>query len=205
MIIKYNRISTSDQSLERQNLNHEKFDSIINEVGSGANSFFKRKGGKKLLNIIASKKIKEIHVSSIDRLGRDIIDILTVIEFLNEKMINLFVENIGLYSLVNGRPNSTFNLIISVLGNVAQMEREFMLSRQRAGIEIAKIKGVYKGRLSGSKQTKEQFITKYKIAYEELKSGSTLKRASLLGECSIGTCQRLMKVIKKERELSIKG
>ena len=77
------------------------------------------------------------------------------------------------------------------------MEREFMLSRQKAGIQIAKIKGVYKGRLAGSKQTHEQFIAKYKVAYDELKSGATLKRASLLGECSIGTCQRLKKLIKE--------
>ncbi|MAM30281.1 MAG: transposase [Flavobacteriaceae bacterium] len=200
MIVKYNRVSSNDQNLDRQNLNHEKFDAIINEIGSGGSSFFERKGGRKLLQIIASKNVEEVHVSSIDRLGRNIIDILTVIEFFNKKQVNLFVENIGLFSLIEKKPNSTFNLIISVLGNVAQMEREFMLSRQRAGIEIAKIKGIYKGRLPDSKQTKEQFITKYKTAYLELKSGATLKRASLLGECSIGTCQRLMKAIKNEND-----
>tara|TARA_R110002072_G_scaffold59514_1_gene151489 strand:- start:84794 stop:85411 length:618 start_codon:yes stop_codon:yes gene_type:complete len=201
MIIKYNRVSTSDQNLDRQNLNKEKYDTTINEIGSGANSFFQRKGGKKLLHIINSKRVEEVHVSSIDRLGRNIIDILTVIDFFNKRHVNLFVENIGLFSLIDKKPNSTFNLIISVLGNVAQMEREFLLSRQKTGIAIAKMKGVYKGRLLGTKQTKEQFITKYKIAYNELKSGATLKRASLLGECSIGTCQRLKRLIKKEEEL----
>lgn len=46
-----------------------------------------------------------------------------------------------------------------------------------------------------TKQSSEDFIKKYQIAYNELLNGSTLKRSSLLGECSIGTAQRLKKLI----------
>jgi len=59
----------------------------------------------------------------------------------------------------------------------------------------AKLKGVYKGRAMNTKQSSEDFIKKYQIAYNELLNGSTLKRSSLLGECSIGTAQRLKKLI----------
>jgi DNA invertase Pin-like site-specific DNA recombinase len=38
------------------------------------------------------------------------------------------------------------SLLVTVLGMVAEMERKFILERQKAGIEIAKAKGVYKGR-----------------------------------------------------------
>ena len=110
--------------------------------------------------------------------------------------MNLFVENIGIYSLINSKPNPTFKLIVSVLGNVAEMERETLLERQKVGIQIAKLKGgVYNGRAKNTKQTSQDFIKKYQVAYNELLNGSTLKRSSLLGECSIGTTQRLKKLI----------
>ena len=80
-------------------------------------------------------------------MGRDIIDILTMIEYFNSKSINLYVENIGVFSMIGEKPNPTFKMIASVLGNVAEMERNNMLERQKAGIELAKLQGKYKGRL----------------------------------------------------------
>ena len=42
--------------------------------------------------------------------------------------------------------NDTGRIMAMVLGMVAEMERRFILERQRAGIDVAKKKGVYKGR-----------------------------------------------------------
>lgn len=196
MKIKYNRISSSSQNLERQQLNKNQFDLIIDEICSGSVSFFERKESKKIINLIRLSKVTEIHTSSIDRIGRNIIDILLVSEYLQKNNVNLFVENIGIYSMINNKPNPTFKLIVSVLGNVAEMERETLLERQKAGIAIAKLKGgIYNGRKFGTTQSNEDFIKKYQVAYNELVNGSTLKRSSLLGECSIGTTQRLKKLI----------
>lgn len=195
MKIKYNRISSSSQKLDRQQLNKKQFDLIIDEVCSGSISFFERKESKKIINLIRLNKVESLHITSIDRIGRNILDILLVSEYLQKNLVNLFVENIGIYSMINNRPNPTFKLIVSVLGNVAEMERETLLERQKAGIAIAKLKGVYKGRTKGTKQSSENFIKKYQVAYNELLNGSTLKRSSLLGECSIGTTQRLKKLI----------
>jgi len=195
MKIKYNRISSISQNLERQQLNKNQFDLIIDEVCSGSISFFERKGSKKIINLIRLNKVESLHITSIDRIGRNILDILKVVEYLNKNTINLFVENIGIYSMINNKPNPTFKLIVSVLGNVAEMERETLLERQKTGIAIAKLKGVYKGRKTNTKQSSEDFIKKYQVAYNELLKGSTLKRSSLLGECSIGTTQRLKKLI----------
>ena len=46
-------------------------------------------------------------------------------------------------------------MIISILGIVAEMERKQSKERQREGIEIAKLRGVYKGRANGSKEDSE--------------------------------------------------
>lgn len=199
MKVKYNRVSTDSQNISRQNINRGEFDLVIDEVCSGSISFFERKESKKLVNLIRMNKVESITITSIDRIGRNILDILKVVDYLNNNQINLHVENIGINSLIQSKPNPTFKLIISVLGNVAEMERQAILDRQKIGIQIAKLKGnVYKGRLKGTKQTREEFIKKYQVAYNELLEGSTLKRASLLGECSIATAQRLKKLILSE-------
>ena len=196
--VKYIRVSTEEQNTERQVKNANEFFRIYIDRTSGAIRFNERKEAKKLLRDIDSGLVSEVHVSSIDRLGRNILDILTVIEWLNEKSVSLFVENIGMYSVTDNKPNPAFKMIISVLGNVAEMEREYLLERQKQGIEIAKAKGTYKGRLYGSKMTDDQLLEKYKTVAKELtENGQSLRRAALLGGCSLGTAQKIKRIIEQ--------
>ncbi|MCL2073690.1 MAG: recombinase family protein [Marinilabiliaceae bacterium] len=197
--VKYIRVSTEEQNPERQNKNAKDFSKIYIDKISGAIRFSDRKEAKKLLRDIDAGFITEVHVSSIDRLGRNIIDILTVIEYFNENSISLFVENIGMYSMLGKKPNPAFKMIISVLGNVAEMEREYLRERQKQGIEIAKAKGMYKGRLYGAKMTDEQLLAKYKIVVKELtENGQSLRRAAKLGGCSLGTVQKIKKALRNQ-------
>jgi len=70
MIVKYIRISTTEQNTDRQ----EKFDGkvYIDKI-SGSTPFAERPQAKKLLS---NKEITEVHVHSIDRLGRNTLDIM---------------------------------------------------------------------------------------------------------------------------------
>jgi DNA invertase Pin-like site-specific DNA recombinase len=200
--VKYVRVSSEEQNTSRQELNAKDFSKIYIDKISGTVPFNQRKEGKKLLDDIENSLITEIHISSIDRLGRSIVELLMMIEFLNDKSINVFVENIGMFSLVENKPNPTFKMIISVLGNVAEMERLNMLERQRQGIEIAKSKGVYKGRLYGTKMTDDEILTKYKIVVKELKGGQSLRRAAKLGSCSLGTAQKIQRLLNLSTTVS---
>ena len=147
--VKYIRVSTEEQNIERQCNNAKDFSRMYVDRVSGVIRFSERKEAKKLLRDIDAGLVTEVHVSSIDRLGRNILDILTVIERLQEKSVSLFVENIGMYSMLDNKVNPAFKMIISVLGNVAEMEREYLKERQKQGIDIAKTKGKYTGRLYG--------------------------------------------------------
>lgn len=194
--VKYIRISTEEQNTFRQEINAKDFAKIYIDKTSGSIKFKERKEAKKLLSDIQTGAISEIHITSIDRLGRNILDILTMIEYFNQKEINLYVENIGMYSLIKSKPNASFKLIVAVLGNVAEMERLNILERQRAGIEARKAKGLYKGRLYGSKMTDEEILSKYKVVVKELKNGESLRRAAKIGGCSLGTAQKVQRLIK---------
>jgi DNA invertase Pin-like site-specific DNA recombinase len=196
--VKYIRVSTSEQNTSRQEVNANQFSKIYIDKASGSIRFTERKEASKLISDIESGSVTEIHIASIDRLGRNIIDILTMVEYFNKRSINLFVENIGMFSLVDNKPNPSFKMIVSVLGNVAEMERMNMLERQRQGIELAKAKGTYKGRLYGTRMTDDEVLTKYKAVVRELKDGQSLRRAAKLGECSLGTAQKIQRLISQQ-------
>ena len=193
--VKYIRVSTEEQNTGRQEVNAKEFSKIYIDKTSGSIQFVERKEAKRLLTDIEAGLISEIHISSIDRLGRSIIDILTMVEYFNQKSIKLFVENIGMFSLINNKPNPSFKMIISVLGNVAEMERSNMLERQRQGIELAKAKGTYTGRLYGTRMSNDEILSKYKSVVRELKDGQSLRRAAKLGGCSLGTAQKIQRLI----------
>lgn len=195
--VKYIRVSDQSQNPGRQEKNSKDFKKIYQDTCSGSIKLSERLAGRKLLTDIESGFVTEVHVASIDRLGRNILDILTVLEVFTEGNVNLFVENIGMYSLIKGNPNPSFKMIVSVLGNVAEMERSFILERQKQGIEIAKAKGVYKGRLCGTRMTDEQFLEKYKKVVKELKEGQSLRRAAKLGGCSLGTVQKVKRLLSQ--------
>lgn len=193
--VKYIRVSTLDQNTGRQETNAKDFSKIYIDKISGSIQFTERREAKKLLTDIEDGTVSEVHISSIDRLGRNIIDILTMVEFFNQKSIRLFVENIGMYSLIDNKPNPSFKMIVSVLGNVAEMERTNMLERQRQGIELAKAKGTYKGRLYGTRMNDDEVLAKYKVVVRELKNGESLRRSSKIGVCSLGTAQKIQKLL----------
>lgn len=196
--VKYIRVSTEDQNTSRQEVNSKEFSKIYIDKTSGSIKFTERKEASKLLVDIEKGLVTEIHISSICRLGRSIIDILTMVEFFNQKEIKLYVENLGMFSLIDGKPNQSFKLIVSVLGNVAELERTNMLERQRQGIELAKMRGTYKGRLYGTRMNDDEVLNKYKAVVKELKNGESLRRASKIGGCSLGTAQKIQRILQKK-------
>lgn len=200
MKIKYVRVSSQEQNTGRQEVNSQSFTRIYVDHVSGSIPFAERKEGKKLLADVDAGNITEIHIVAIDRLGRSIVDILTMIEYFNSKGVNLFIESIGMYSLIQGKPNPSFKLIVSVLGNVSELERLNLLERQGQGIELAKLKGTYKGRLYGTKITDDEILTKYKSVVRELRRGESLRRASKIGGCSLGTTQKIKSILDKQHE-----
>lgn len=195
MKARYIRVSTGNQNTERQLEKNHPNEKLYIDIVSGAIPFKEREQGNRLIQDIEADSIKYISVHSIDRLGRNLFDILATLELLNEKKVTLKVDNLGIESLVNNKPNSAFKLIISVMANIAEMERETMLERQKEGIKIAIAKGVYKGRVKGSKESDEQVLAKYKEVVKYLKKGQSLRDIAKLCNVSLGTVQKVKKIL----------
>ncbi|MBD0777174.1 recombinase family protein [Maribacter sp. ANRC-HE7] len=154
MKARYIRISTPDQNLERQLIKQHTGEKLFIDICSGSIPFNERAEGQRLLN---DMDLNYVSVHAIDRLGRNLLDILMTLQHFDDHGIKLKVENLGIESLVDGKPNPAFKLIVSVLANIAEMERNTMLERQREGIDIAKAKGMYKGRVRGWRHCKKVF------------------------------------------------
>ncbi|MDR6761826.1 DNA invertase Pin-like site-specific DNA recombinase [Flavobacterium sp. 2755] len=191
---KYIRVSTTDQNIDRQsNSNHKEY---VDKC-SGSIPFNERPNAKKLMSDLLNKKIDTLVVHSIDRLGRNAFDIQTTLNTLSNLSINVYVENIGLYSMIDNKPNSIFKMITDVLSNVAEMERASLLERQKEGIIIAKAKGVYKGRRLNTIETPQQFLSKYNQSHLELIKDNkySIRKLASITNLSNNTIIKIRKIL----------
>lgn len=164
MNILYVRTSSLDQQSFRQTQNAKDFDFVIEDKCSGAIPFFERDGGKRIEKLICKNQVIKISVHQIDRLGRNLLDILNTIAYFNKKGICIHFIQQGIKTLNDdGTENPISKMIISILGVVAEMERNLIKERQAEGVAIAKAKGVYKGRANGTKESYLVFLNKPKV------------------------------------------
>lgn len=174
MKVIYARISTANQKAERQM--QQEGSKVYLDVCSGKVPFAEREEGAKLLK---AKDVTEIEVLDIDRLGRNLSDMLTTIETFTQKGVNIYIRNQGLHTLVNGKPNPTATMIIQIMGSIAQFEREQTKMRCAEGIAIAKAKGnIYKGRKRGSVSSpeviKKKHAEKIQVIQSEINNGKSM-------------------------------
>ena len=153
MKVIYGRVSTYEQNEARQIVNGKK--SFIDKC-SGAVPFMERPQAKKLLEFLKVQPTDETVVLSVDRIGRSTIDILQTIQFFKQKGYTLRIENLG---LDNSSP--FFDLMISMLGTLAEHERQVIKERCRGGIEVAKANGVYNGRMKGTTDDRNRTLKKH--------------------------------------------
>ena len=147
MKIGYIRASTKDQNLARQieMMKQEGVNKVFSEKVSGKD--MNRKELKALLKF--AREGDEIIVSSLDRLGRDYQDIKEIVRQLQQRCIKLTIIDAPFLNFNTGNntlDTAMFDMFLSLLGYIAQNEREKILERQRQGIQLAKQRGVYKGR-----------------------------------------------------------
>jgi DNA invertase Pin-like site-specific DNA recombinase len=195
----YIRVSTTEQNTNRQENTIEGAKVFIDKI-SGSIPFSERPEGSKLMNLIKEGNVSELHVHSIDRLGRNTIDILTTIKLITSYNCNVISEKEGLKMLdADGKPNPIANLMIGILSTLAEFELSRIKERQAEGIAKAKIKGVYTGRPEGTEETKEDFLNKPKIKaiLRNLKAGNSVRNTALLSKASTTLVQKVIKLTSK--------
>jgi len=169
--IRYNRVSSLSQNLDRQQKNNDKFTYVFEDKCSGTIPLFERTYGVYLKEYVEQDKVDEISIHSIDRLARNLRDLLGVIDFFHNHGVSLYIENLGMRTLVGGKMNYTIKMMISVMGSFSEIENEIRRERQMEGIEIAKTLGKYQNRKPRGKESTLKFVEKYKKPIELLEKG----------------------------------
>ena len=198
MKVLYVRISSLDQKTDRQRVQESEFNLVIEDKVSGSVPFFERQGGKMIMDLVEKGEIEELSVFQIDRLGRDVRDIVNTIHYFTERQICISFISQGLRTLNPDKSeNPISKMVINILGIVSEIERTQILERQRQGIDLAKSKGVYKGRQKGTQEDTLKFLSKpkNKKVIDMLRKGYKSQDISTLIGIHINTITKIKKVL----------
>lgn len=159
MIVGYIRVSTLDQNADRQHiaLNAAHAEKIYEDHISGANT--DRAQFQAMMQFL--REGDELVVLSLDRLARNLRDLLDTVETLGKRGVSVrfLKENLLFDARSNADPTS--KLMLSMVGAFAEFERSMIRSRQAEGIALAKARGAYKGR---PRSVTDEQISKLKAA-----------------------------------------
>ena len=142
--IGYARVSTEDQNLARQleELDKLKLIKVFTDKSSGKDT--NREGFQQMMDYV--REGDELYVLSMDRLARSTVDLLTVTQTLKDKGVSVHFLKENVHIVHHGNESAISDLLLTMLGAVAQFERSLIRERQAQGIALAKKRGAYKGR-----------------------------------------------------------
>lgn len=167
MKVFYSRVSSNDgsQKHDRQLQDLKGFDYVLTDNFTGNSDLYERPKGQQIKKLIDENKLTHLEVHSIDRLGRNLISVLSTWRDLTEKGITLVCRNPNIRNFDdNSNPDKFSELLLSILGSMYSFERSMTLMRQREGIQAKKLKNpqAYCGRRINTQDTPERHLKKDK-------------------------------------------
>ena len=215
-VLRYVRVSSNSQKVDRQveEGDRTKYNFFLEEKVSGKTELFSREKGSIIKELVLEGKVDVVSIYSVDRISRNLKDLLSVIDFFHENGVALQIDNLGITSLVEGKVNPSIMIIVQMMGAFSQLENEWRSERQMSGIRKAQEKGVYRDRVHHRRrETKMEFINKHKKTIELIEKYPSMKNIELakIGGVHFNTITKLRKVIgihkmeKKQGEEYVKG
>jgi DNA invertase Pin-like site-specific DNA recombinase len=199
----YTRCSTIQQNTERVIETFKKIEGFSSQAYffdkvQGNVPFFQREGASKLFDMATTIERAEVYVDSVDRFGRDTIDILTSIALFSKNGISLTFIKEGFTTLNDkGEESEHAKLILTIMASIAQMERNRIKERTQEGIAIAKSKGKFTGRKLGSTQTDEKLLERHSLVVKKLQRGVVMRDINAITGTSLPTIVKVKKVLIK--------
>ena len=195
MKVKYNRVSTINQSGNRFSVDTDNYDLTLFDKISGSIPFRERPKGKELINLVEEGKVTELYIEELSRLGRNVGDCVTVCEWLDDKGVNIVVRNLGQQSRPNGNRNPVWKVVCATMSSLYAMELENIRERTATGRMVYLQNGGVLGRPNGSNETEMDFLNKPMSinVIKTLKKGLTIREASKV----VGISTRSVLKVKK--------
>lgn len=188
------RVSTNVQEYDRQiyelttlaKSNGWSVEAVFAEKISGAKSNKERTELLNMVSYVEANHINKVLVTELSRLGRDTLQVLEVIQMLNEKGISLYIQNYNIETLTkDGKVNAMSQFLITILAEVARMERKTIRERVESGYRNYRANGGKVGRKIGYKKAEETIREQYTEEIKLLKKGYSLRNISKITGTSI--------------------
>ena len=198
-IVIFARVSTNIQDYERQvneltaiaQRNEWNVVATFCEKVSGVKKNVERKELSRMVEYIQTHKINKVAVTELSRLGRDTLQVLEVIEQFNRLGISLYIQNYGIETLTgSGEVNPMSQFLITILAEVARMERKTIRERVESGYKNYRANGGKVGRKEGYRKSEEKLREQYAEEVRLLRKGISLRNISKITGTSINTIRK---------------
>lgn len=158
----YCRVSTNDQSCERQERDLRayarkagwKVVGVWKETASGAKN--NRKERQEVLALAQARKIDGILVTELTRWGRSTVDLIHTLEQLQSWSVSVWAQSGWQFDL----GTSQGKLIANIMSSLAEFERDCIRERVKSGIAAAKARGRKIGRQPGQRVKSDRLASK---------------------------------------------
>ena len=204
-VVIFARVSSTNgtQDYERQindlrtlaSANNWVVEAIFAEKVSGAKKNIERIELMNMISYINSHNINKVLITELSRLGRDTLQVLQTIEILNQNRVSVFIQNYNIETLTpEGEINPMSQFLITILAEVARMERKTIRERVASGCQNFLNNGGKVGRKMGYTKSDEAMREEYGEEIRLLKRGYSLRNTSKLTGTSINTLRKLTKL-----------
>lgn len=203
-VVIYARVSTKTQDYDRQLSELRTYAARMQynvvrefaEVVSGAKKVNEREAMSELLTYCDDNHVDKVLIYECSRLSRRSVDFLQIVEYLNERKISVYIHQNGLETLLpNGEVNPIASLVLGILAQFNSMERTLIRSRMESGYNSYRSRGGQVGRKSGYRKPTETMMLQYTKEISLLKKGISLRNVSAITKTSIGTLQKLKRLV----------
>ncbi len=199
-VIIWSRVSSQSQDNIRQISNLKQVATekgwtvkrVFEEKVSGTVKSTDRKEFNKLLEYLIQNDIKLVLISEISRIGRKVVDILTVVDTFHKRGIAIYVQQFNMASMENGKENPMVMLLLQMMSIGAEMENNLRKARQHEGIQLAKTRQRYNGRKVWAKTSPSALLNKYQNVSDLIdKSDLSVRRIAGITGHSINTVRKI--------------
>lgn len=161
---------------------------------SGAKKIEERQILTECLEYCTRNSVDFLLLSELSRLGRSTLQVLRSLEILHEAKVSVYIQNLGLYTLLpDGKVNPIASIMVTVLAEMANIERSNIQYRLNSGRANYIANGGKLGRKKGSTKSEEKLKEEYKETILLLKKGYSIRNIAKLQGIGISTVQRIKK------------
>ncbi len=203
-VVIYARVSTKTQEFDRQvaelreyaqKMEYEVVAEFTEKI-SGAKRIEEREALTELLAFTENHKVDKVLIYECSRLSRRAVDFLSVIDYLTNRKISVYIHQNGLETLLpSGQPNPIAQLVMGILAQFNSMERSLIRSRMESGYNHYRTNGGKVGRKEGYRKTDEEMKQQYTKEIQLLRKGLSLRNIRAITSTSVNTLRKLQKIL----------